>query len=198
MIVSREKLVADVRAMMGENRCYESLLRIDDSDTLTLNQRIAALAQVEADRLTASAPGELLDSPLWFADEDTPLWGSEEGRGRVRLPDDFLRLAAFRLARWPQAVWQPAAGDSARLRMLRAGVAPGILADDRWPCVALTRETDGLFLEFFSSSPADTPIAEALYWPRATLDREGGFHFSSSLYPTLVESVAGRIIKINR
>lgn len=195
MVVTAERIVADVRTLLGENRRCDDLLAASDIATLTLNGRIRAAIAPAARELTLAAPAEALDEPLRFADDETPFeWAG--GHGVIPLPDDFLRLASFRLGGWSRGVGPLLDPSDQLVAIALATHVAGLIFDSGNPAAWLCRRNGRLCLEFCGGGgDGDAEIDEAFYWPSPALDRDGGIAIAPRLYDDLIAAIAGQIAR---
>lgn len=107
MIYRVDEIQRLARIALDMNERSESLVSQNDPATLTVDEII--LSKIEqAARVVES------NAPVWLLDSGKPLSGSITfatqigiGRGRMQLPDDFMRLITFKMSDWERAVTQP-------------------------------------------------------------------------------------------
>lgn len=149
MIMGVSGLVRDVRIAIDMNSYETQLLAETDSDTLSLDEIILSKLEQGARVVESNAP-------VWLLDSGKPLSGSITfqsevgvGRGRMQLPDDFLRLITFKMSDWERAVTQPILEQDPRYLHQSSRFA-GIRGTPQKPVVAIISEPTGLVLEFHS------------------------------------------------
>lgn len=155
MIVRADEMVKAVRVAIDMNREDPALIADDDTDTLTLDELIKSKIEEAAIIIESRAPVYLLDS-------GKPLSGSLTfskeigiGRGRLQLPDDFLRLITFKMSDWERAVTTPIF-ENDRAYKLQSSRFAGLRGNPQKPVVAIVSEPTGLVLEFWSCTGGST------------------------------------------
>ncbi len=100
------EIVRDVRVALDENEVQTALIA-GDSDSLQLDGLIMQKILHAIRDISLTAPVAMLsDAPQMAAGPIT--WGDGEyACGSVALPDDFLRLVAFRMSDWQRSVSAP-------------------------------------------------------------------------------------------
>lgn len=138
-----------VRALLDLNREDAQLLEEEDSDTLTLDEIIRERIATAARTVELSAPGHLLDGGKALSGSMTFDKEIGKGRGRMTLPDDFLRLVTFKMSDWSRAVTEAISEEDPRYG-LQSSRHAGIRGTPERPVCALIQEPSGLTLEFWS------------------------------------------------
>lgn len=139
------------------------LRRIDEATAseyggLATRYPIADFLREATRELLLTAPLRLLPQRDFSTAE---IVASGDGSGTVALPEDFLRLAAFRLRGWLRPVFETIDTDDPTYSRQLNPVTRGGPAK---PVAALLRNTDRLQLQWFSLPPGIEPrIARALY-----------------------------------
>lgn len=111
--------------------------------------------------------------------------------GRLPLPDDFLRLAAFRMPGWHQTL--TATPPSGTLRGALGGATPKRSHSPRFPAIHFADAASGKILEFYGApDPGEAP-ATALYIPRPRWRPDDTLLLPEEIYPTAVRSTASKI-----
>lgn len=149
MIYRVDEIQRLTRIALDMNERSDSLLRQEDPDTLTLDEII--LSKIEqAARVVES------NAPVWLLDSGKPLSGSitfasqiGKGRGRMKLPDDFMRLITFKMSDWDRAV-TVAIPETDPAYLLQSSRFAGLRGNPQKPVVAIVSEPTGLVLEFWS------------------------------------------------
>lgn len=186
MLYQCDGIVRDVRVAMDENRGGEQLIVALDTETLSLNDMIRSKIE-EGVRLTVSeAPLHLTDG--WTAFGDAVEWDGE-GRGRMPLPDDFLRLVVFRMSDWERPVSMAIAETDARYP-LQFSRCRGLRGTPQKPVVAIVNSTEGRVLEFFSCRSEDATVDAALYLSAPKIDDGGGVDIPERCYRSAVYMIA--------
>ena len=141
------------------------LTRIDEATSnqiegIGTRYPIAEFLREAAAEMARTAPVELL--PLRDFGTET-LTDLGDGSGTVALPEDFVRLASFRMKGWARPVFGTVAERSPEYARQLNAVTRGGPAK---PVAALTRDAQGMKLRWFSL-PKGWPrkVEEALYVP---------------------------------
>lgn len=186
MIYQVNDMVRDVKVAIDMNSHSESLLKEEDLDTLSLDEIIMAKL-CDAVRLVESeASPELLENGHDFG-EDYILY--EDGSGMIKLPEDFMRLVAFRMSDWRRTVFE-AISDRDPQYQLQSSKWKGIKGNPEKPVVAIVRRSEGKVLEFYSSKDPEAVIAQATYIPYPRIDRDGGIDIAEECYKASVYRAA--------
>lgn len=194
MTYTFERIIADVRALLGENRRCVALLGVGDSDTLSLDEMICGSISAAATAVASAAPREMLGEPTEWADETTAVEPDGDFCGIVALPDNFMRLASFRLEGWKRAVISPLPEGSVLAQIAVSSPFPVMIADNTRPFAEIISRPDGYALRFFSAVPAcEACVAQALYWPLPLVGSHDSIDFPFRLYPALVEALAQQV-----
>lgn len=149
MLYSVEKVKRDVRVALDENRVSVSLLATDDIDTLSLDEIIESKITEAARIVEGTAPTEMLDAGKALSGSITFASEVGKGRGRMQLPDDFMRLLTFKMSDWERAITEPINEHDGAYRRQSSRFA-GVRGNPERPVVAIVREPTGLVLEFWS------------------------------------------------
>lgn len=163
----------EIRIMLDQNMTSTPLLESGDIDTLSLEQIIESKIADAARIVETNAPSYLLDSGRSFG--YTIDWASRVGygAGSIHLPDDFMRLVTFQMSDWSRAVTIPITEDDP-LYARQHSRYPGIRGNPQNPVVAITTQSLGLVLEFFScSAGSDVYLKRARYIPIPRIEDEG-------------------------
>ena len=159
-------IVKDVRIVLDRNMSSTALAALSDVDTLSLDEIIQS-------RVLDSVRTVDLEAPLYRLGPGIPFgesiaWDTQEGigSGYVLLPPDFLRLIAFQMTDWRQAVYAPIT-PADPLYKLQHSQFPGIKGNPDKPVAALVAKPVGMVLEFYSCMGGQgTGIAIASYLPQ--------------------------------
>lgn len=185
MIENVEILTRDVRVALDMNNSSEALLEEEDIDTLTVEQIIRSKIE-EGARVVES------NAPVWLLDSGKPLSGSitfrEQvgiGRGRLQLPDDFMRLITFKMSDWERAVTQPLL-ETDEEYLLQSSRFSGLRGCPQKPVVAIINEPTGLVLEFWSCvGGPSVKLQRGRYLPIPKI-RDTGIEICEKLRPAVV------------
>lgn len=173
MIYRVDEIQRLARIALDMNERSESLVSQNDPATLTVDEII--LSKIEqAARVVES------NAPVWLLDSGKPLSGSITfakqigiGRGRMQLPDDFMRLITFKMSDWERAVTQPIL-ESDPDYLLQSSRFSGLRGNPQKPVVAIISEPTGLVLEFWScTGGASVVLQRGRYLPIPRIRNEG-------------------------
>jgi hypothetical protein len=158
-------IVREIRVTLDQNMDSAALAELGDADTLSLEEIIESKL-VEAVRTVEEL------APLWLLGPGYPFgpsiaWNGQEGigSGYVLLPDNFLRLIAFKMSDWSRAVHEAITPDDPKYD-LQSSRFPGISGNPDNPVVALVSRPFGRTLEFYSCTDGQgVSISQATYQP---------------------------------
>ena len=97
MVYKIEVVERDVRIAIDENKTNEQLINDGDIDTLSLNDIIRSKIVEAVQRVESTAPAHFLEEGHLFG---RSVYWETNGSGWTLLPDDFMRLIAFRMSDW--------------------------------------------------------------------------------------------------
>lgn len=186
MIYQVKDMVRDVKVAIDMNSHSESLLKDEDLDTLSLDEIIMAKLCDAVRIVEMEAPPEMLENGHDFG-EDYILY--EDGSGMIKLPEDFMRLVAFRMSDWRRTVFE-AISDRDPQYKLQSSKWKGIKGNPAKPVVAIVRRSEGKVLEFYSSTDPEADIAQATYVPYPQIDHNGGIDIAEECYRASVYRAA--------
>lgn len=173
MIYRIDELVRDVRVALDMNERNDSLLEEQEPATLTLDEIIKSKIEHGARVVESNAP-------VWLLDSGKPLSGSitfssqvGKGRGRLQLPDDFMRLITFKMSDWERAVTEPITESDPRY-LFQSSRFAGLRGNPQKPVVAIISEPTGLVLEFWSCTGGSSVVLQrGRYLPMPRIKGEG-------------------------
>lgn len=182
-------LIEEIMIAIDMNSTHETLLSENDIETLTLRE-IAESKLAIAARIVEN------NAPLWLLDSGRALSGSitfnEEvgkGRGRMQLPDDFMRLITFKMSDWERAVTEPISESDPRYK-LQSSRYCGLRGNPQKPVVAIVKEPTGLVLEFWSCKGGSTvTLQRGRYLPIPRI-KDGGIDICEKLKDAVVHHTA--------
>lgn len=187
-----EDIKAEVRIILDENKVNTALIE-SDNDTLDLNAIISQKIAHGIRSVEENAPSHLIDNGVSFISSIT--WDSGtvgKGMGYMTLPDDFLRLVIFKMSDWRRPVLVPI-GDTDPLYFLQKSKFNGIKGGIDKPVVALTTNSTGKILEFYSCNGGSTvTIDVAKYLPIPKIE-DGSIDVSTLLYTPCLYYIAGLV-----
>lgn len=191
MVVQAADMARAVRVAIDMNRGDEPLLMEGDSDTLTLDETIHAKLADAVRMVEMEAPAIMLESGHDFGCEGVFI--GKDGKGFVVLPDDFMRLVAFRMSDWHRTVHDAIDENSPEYAM-QSSRWKGICGNPEKPVCAIVRRPEGKVLEFYSSRDDTAEVAQASYVPRPRIDAVGGIDVAEDCYRAAVYRAAALVL----
>lgn len=190
MIVKATEMAKAVRVAIDMNKGSAALLEEENCDTLTLDEIIMSKL-ADAVRLTETeAPSMMLESGhdfCGFGGENVFI--GEDGKGFVILPNDFMRLVAFRMSDWKRTVFE-AISEQDPLYSLQSSKWKGVCGNTEKPVCAIVRRAEGKVLEFYSCADSTARVTQATYIPIPKIDREGGIDVATDCYQSAIYRAA--------
>lgn len=180
-----------VRVAIDMNRGDEPLLMEGDSDTLTLDESIHAKLADAVRMVEMEAPAIMLESGHDFGGEGVFI--GKDGKGFVVLPDDFMRLVAFRMSDWHRTV-HDAIDENTPEYAMQSSRWKGICGNPEKPVCAIVRRPEGKVLEFYSSRDDTAEVTQASYVPRPRIDAVGGIDVAEDCYRAAVYRAAALVL----
>lgn len=187
MVVQATEMAKAVRVAIDMNKGDEPLFAEGDTDTLTLDEIIMAKLADAVRMVETEAPSTMLESGHNFGEHDTYI--GEDGKGFIILPDDFMRLIAFRMSDWGRTVFE-AISDSDPLYSRQSSKWKGICGNPGRPVCAIVRRSEGKVLEFYSCSDSSATVTQATYVPIPKIDINGGIDVAEACYRAAVYRAA--------
>lgn len=191
MLYRLAEIKESVRLLMNQNRHDTGLGLEGDTETLDLDQIIEDCVCKGVRRTHLKAPVYRLEEGHWFGDD---VYWTDETSGYVLLPDDFLRLVAFRMSDWRRACFnaiEPGSSDYAMQSSPYAGIRGNI---DR-PVCAVVNRAEGKALEFYSCVGNKAHVSRAVYIPEPKVEG-GAIDISERCYPTALHAIAADASRI--
>ena len=143
MIVQAEDMAKAVRVAVDMNHSSTPLLVDDDIDTESFDEIIYAKL-VDAVRVVEQeAPLHLLEQGHQFGGDNVN-W-TENGKGWLVLPDDFMRLVVFKMSDWKLSVSDAISQDDP-LYLRQFSRWKGISGNPEKPVVAIVNRAEGTVL----------------------------------------------------
>ena len=190
MVYNIETVSEDVRIAIDENKTSEQLLGDEDIDTLSLNEIIRSKIEEAVRRVETTAPTFLLEEGHTFG--DSVFW--EDGNsGWTLLPDDFMRLIAFRMSDWERTCYNAISVDDP-IYDLQSSRYKGVRGNVQKPVCAVVNRAEGKALEFYSCNSEDAYVKRATYLPYPEIDDEDGIDISERCYTAVVYSTAALVL----
>ena len=190
MVYKIETVEQDVRIAIDENKTSEQLISDGDIDTLSLNEIIRSKIEEAVRRVETAAPSFLLEEGHTFG--DSVCW-EDDGSGWTLLPDDFMRLIAFRMSDWERTCYNAISVDDP-LYDLQSSRYKGVRGNVQKPVCAVVNRAEGKALEFFSSKSEDAYVKRASYLPYPEIDEDDGIDISERCYTAVVYTTAALVL----
>lgn len=159
---------------------------------MTLRRRIRDALPGVAAALIRDAPASWLED-LRQLPRDISWRGDGSGRGWILLPDDWLRLAVFRMSDWQCGVVE-ALEATPDLLVRQHGPWPGLRGNPRSPMCLVSKRSYGCVLEFFSSRDDSACVADAAYVAYPAITDADTVAVPSRLLPDVVDRLATMIV----
>lgn len=172
-----EELKREIRVCLDQNMVSTPLTVLGDvdMDTLSLDDMIESKIADATLFIEREAPRYMLDGGKPFSGdiawEESP-WEEDYKKGRIALPDDFIRLISFKMSDWQRAVTDVISEDDPRYEQMQSRF-PGIAGSPQSPVCALAHDSESgdnrLVLEFCSSAE-ESKVSRAMYLPMPVID----------------------------
>ena len=185
-----ETVSQDVRIAIDENKTSEQLLGDEDIDTLSLNEIVRSKIEEAVRRVETTAPTFLLEEGHTFG--DSVFW-EDNNSGWTLLPDDFMRLIAFRMSDWERTCHNAISVDDP-LYDLQSSRFKGVRGNVQKPVCAVVNRAEGKALEFYSCNSEEAYIKRATYLPYPKIDDEEGIDISERCYTAVVYTTAALVL----
>lgn len=185
-----ETVSQDVRIAIDENKTSEQLLGDEDIDTLSLNEIVRSKIEEAVRRVETTAPTFLLEEGHTFG--DSVFW-EDNNSGWTLLPDDFMRLIAFRMSDWERTCYNAISVDDP-LYDLQSSRYKGVRGNVQKPVCAVVNRAEGKALEFYSCDSEEAYVKRATYLPYPKIDDEDGIDISERCYTAVVYTTASLVL----
>mgnify|MGYP004456052019 FL=1 len=185
-----ETVSQDVRIAIDENKTSEQLLGDEDIDTLSLNEIVRSKIEEAVRRVETTAPTFLLEEGHTFG--DSVFW-EDNNSGWTLLPDDFMRLIAFRMSDWERTCHNAISVDDP-LYDLQSSRFKGVRGNVQKPVCAVVNRAEGKALEFYSCNSEEAYVKRATYLPYPKIDDEEGIDISERCYTAVVYTTAALVL----
>nr|DAG38316.1 MAG TPA: hypothetical protein [Caudoviricetes sp.] len=190
MVYKIETVSQDVRIAIDENKTSEQLLGDEDIDTLSLNEIVRSKIEEAVRRVETTAPTFLLEEGHTFG--DSVFW-EDNNSGWTLLPDDFMRLIAFRMSDWERTCHNAISVDDP-LYDLQSSRFKGVRGNVQKPVCAVVNRAEGKALEFYSCNSEEAYVKRATYLPYPKIDDEEGIDISERCYTAVVYTTAALVL----
>lgn len=121
------------------------------------------------------------------------IYWEENGSGWTLLPDDFMRLVAFRMSDWERTCYMAISADDP-LYDLQSSRYKGIRGNVQKPVCAVVNRAEGKVLEFYSCNSEEAYVKRASYIPYPSIDEEDGIDISERCYTAVVYTTAALVL----
>lgn len=189
MIYQVSAIARDVRIALDENDVSTQLVQMGDVDTLALDDIIRSKIVEAVRRVEMAAPAHLLEEGHDFSGG---IYWNANGSGWILLPDDFMRLTAFKMSDWERAVYEAISADDPRYA-LQSSRYGGIRGNVQKPVCAIVNRAEGKALEFYSSKDDNAVIVRAGYLPYPCIDANDGVDISQRCYEAVIYAIAALV-----
>lgn len=162
-----EDIITEVLTTM--DRQVESTALLSSGVSLSVRDIVRKHLLDAAWQMTMEAPARMLEGEAFGTSAS---WESAIGIGigAVALPDDFLRLLAFRMSDWTHAVYHIVDPDSSEWQMVSSSLLMGVRGNGARPLCTITHWATGRKLEFCGcSSGSDVSVSVAVYAKKPTI-----------------------------
>jgi len=190
MVYRLEEIERDVRTAIDENRTSEQLITDGDVETLSLNDIIRSKIEEAVRRVETTAPVHYLEEGHVFGDA---IYWESNGSGWILLPDDFMRLVAFRMSDWERTCYMAISADDPTYD-LQSSRYKGIRGNVQKPVCAIVNRAEGKALEFYSCDSEEAYVKRASYIPYPRMDEDDGIDISERCYTAVVYTTAALVL----
>lgn len=190
MIYKLAEIVRDVRVAIDQNMTSERLIETEDMETLALDDIIRSKITEAVRRVECAAPAHLLEEGHNFG--DAVYWEGLES-GWVLLPDDFMRLIAFRMSDWERTVYAALSADDPQYAK-QSSRYKGIRGNVQKPVCAIVNRAEGKALEFYSCNSREAYVSRATYLPYPCIDGHDGIDICERCYTAVIYTIAALVL----
>jgi hypothetical protein len=190
MVYKIEVVERDVRIAIDENKTNEQLINDGDIDTLSLNDIIRSKIVEAVQRVESTAPAHFLEEGHLFG---RSVYWETNGSGWTLLPDDFMRLIAFRMSDWERTCYT-AIYVNDPLYDLQSSRYKGIRGNTQKPVCAIVNRPEGKALEFYSCKKNNAYVQRASYIPYPMIDEADGIDISERCYTAVIYTTAALVL----
>lgn len=190
MIYKLAEIAREVRIAIDQNMTSEQLIATDDIETLSLEEIIRSKIVEAVRRVETAAPVHFLEEGHDFG--DAVYWADLES-GWVLLPDDFMRLIAFRMSDWERTVYAAISVDDP-LYAKQSSRYKGIRGNVQKPVCAIVNRAEGKALEFYSCNSEEAYVSRASYLPYPHIDEDDGIDISEKCFTAVIYTVAALVL----
>lgn len=186
-----EDIVHDVRVAIDMNAPDRHLLTDGDEDTLQLDTLIASKVIDACREILLEAPISKLDGVESF--KDVEIAYSANGRVHIMiLPQDFMRLIAFKLSGW-EYTCHSTIGVESPIYAMQSSRFTGIRGNSERPVCAITVCAKGRVLEVYGGN-SDATVERADYLPEPFIDGDGNVKLPQQCYRACVHRIGALVL----
>lgn len=192
MNYSIENIIGQVRIALDMNSEANEIIA-NDSNTLSIDEIIRQKIEHGVRMVLEYAPIDMIDTGVIIPSSNIT-WAESEGigKGSIRLPDDFLRLIAFKMSDWAVPVATAVKGGS-EMYLAQQSMFSGVRGNVSRPIVAIVRDNSGKALEFYSCSGGKgVSIVSSIYIREPQIVSET-ISIPKSLYISSIYQIAGLV-----
>lgn len=190
MIYKLAEIAREVRIAIDQNMTSEQLIATEDIETMSLEEIIRSKIVEAVRRVETAAPVHFLEEGHDFG--DAVYWADLES-GWVLLPDDFMRLIAFRMSDWERTVYAAISVDDP-LYAKQSSRYKGIRGNVQKPVCAIVNRAEGKALEFYSCNSEEAYVSRASYLPYPHIDEDDGIDISEKCFTAVIYTVAALVL----
>jgi hypothetical protein len=190
MIYQLAEIVRDVKIVLDENMTSEELLALEDIETLSMEDVIESNVVEAIRRVESAAPINMLESGHNLIDS---LFWNSDGSGFVVLPDDFMRLMAFKMSDWERTL-HSAIEATDPIYAKQSSRFKGVRGNKQKPVVAIVNRPEGRVLEFYSCDNENATMEIGVYRPYPKVDEYKGVEISERCYRAVVYTIGALVL----
>lgn len=190
MIYQLAEIVKDVKIVLDENMTSEELLALEDIETLSMEDVIESNVVEAIRRVESVAPINMLESGHNLIDS---LFWNGNGSGFVVLPDDFMRLMAFKMSDWERTL-HSAIEATDPIYAKQSSRFKGVRGNKQKPVVAIVNRPEGRVLEFYSCDDENATMEIGVYRPYPKVDEYKGVEISERCYRAVVYTIGALVL----
>lgn len=190
MIYQLAEIVKDVKIVLDENMTSEELLALEDIETLSMEDVIESNVVEAIRRVESVAPINMLESGHNLIDS---LFWNGNGSGFVVLPDDFMRLMAFKMSDWERTL-HSAIEATDPIYAKQSSRFKGVRGNKQKPVVAIVNRPEGRILEFYSCDNENATMEIGVYRPYPKVDEYKGVEISERCYRAVVYTIGALVL----
>lgn len=190
MIYQVEEIARDVRIALDENMVSDQLVNDEDIDTLSFNDIVHSKIEEAVRRVEMTAPTRFLEEGHTFGEA---IYWSDRQCGWILLPNDFMRLIAFRMSDWERTCYSAISADDPKYQ-LQSSRYKGIRGNVQKPVCAIVNRPEGKVIEFYSCNSENAHVARASYIPYPRIDKCGGIDISQRCYTAVIYTIASLVL----